>query len=211
MAEATLWREAAPLLLASTSPTRRRLIEAAGLPVETEAPGIDERVVEAAVLTAGMGTLNQPLGLARRLAREKALAVSRRHPDRIVVGADQTLACDGKLFHRPPDREAAEAQLARLAGRVHTLHAGFAVARDGAALHEGADTARLTMRKLDAGEIAAYADLAGERVMASVGAYQVESLGIHLFERIEGEHSTILGLPLLPLLAALRRLGVLAL
>jgi septum formation protein len=211
MADTTLWREAAPLLLASTSATRRTLLEAAGVPVESEAPDVDERAIESGVLTAGMGTLNQPLGLAKRLAREKALAVSRRHPGRIVVGADQTLACDGKLFHRPADRGAAEAQLVQLAGRIHTLHAGFAVVREGTVLHEGADTARLTMRKLEANQIAAYVDLAGGCVTASVGAYQVEGLGIHLFERIEGEHSTILGLPLLPLLAALRRLGVMAL
>jgi septum formation protein len=204
-ARPSLWRGGAPLLLASTSATRRALLESAGLSVETEAPGIDERSIEATL--AGSDAAE----VARCLAGEKALAVSRRHQDRIVIGADQTLACDGMLFHKPSDRAAAHEQLAALSGRTHVLRSAFAVARRGAVVRGGVAEARLNMRALSAEAIALYLDVAGESAWRSVGAYQVEGPGIHLFERIEGDHSTILGLPLLPLLAILREMKLLAL
>jgi septum formation protein len=203
--EPSLWRGAAPLLLASTSAARKMLLESAGLRVETEAPGVDERAVEAAAVASGPGEM------ARRLAGEKALAVSRRRPDRIVIGADQTLACHGQLLHKPADRAAARAQLATLSGRAHVLHAAFAVVEGCAIAHDHIAEARMTMRELSEEAIERYLDLAGEAAVRSVGAYQAEGLGIHLFERIEGDHSTILGLPLLPLLAALRKMKLLAL
>ncbi|HEX8167905.1 MAG TPA: Maf family protein [Beijerinckiaceae bacterium] len=199
-----LWLPADPLLLASTSATRRLLLESAGLPVETEAPGVDERAVE-----AGAGAL-PPEGIARRLAGEKALAVSRRRPGRVVVGADQVLALEGEVLHKPADRAAAHAQIMRLAGRTHALHTAFAIALDGAVRREGLDSARLTMRPLGAAAIERYLALAGDAVTQSVGGYQLEGAGIHLFERVEGDHATILGLPLLPLLAGLRGMGLLA-
>jgi septum formation protein len=203
-ARLSLWRGDAPLLLASTSPTRRMLLESAGLIVDVQASDVDERAVEAA------GAHDGPPALALRLAREKALAVSRRRPDRLVVGADQTLACKGKMFHKPLDRAEAGEQLAALSGRTHVLHSAFALAQGGAVLHHGIEGAHMTMRDLDTDAIELYLDAAGEAPMQSVGAYQVEGLGIHLFERIEGDHSTILGLPMLPLLAALREEGLLA-
>jgi len=196
------------LLLASASPTRKSLLEAAGLPVETAAAAIDERAIEAEM--ADQDSPGFASCLAARLAREKALAVSRRSGDRVVVGADQTLVCEGRLFHTPSDREAAAAQLARLSGRSHSLYAAFAIARGGEVLESGGEAAELTMRPLDAETIARYLGCAGAQAVASVGAYQIEKLGIHLFARIEGQHSTILGLPLLPLLAGLRKLGLLA-
>ncbi|GJD75639.1 7-methyl-GTP pyrophosphatase [Methylobacterium goesingense] len=202
---ATLWRGAQPLLLASTSPTRRGLLEGSGLIVETEAPGVDERAVEAAC--AGLA----PDALALRLAEAKAGAVAARHPGRVVIGADQVLDCDGTLFHKPADLAAARDQIGRLAGRSHALHSAVALAVDGAVAERFVATARLTMRPLDPGQIAAYVDLAGaDKVQASVGGYQLEGLGIHLFSEIAGDHSTILGLPLLPLLARLRNRGLLA-
>lgn len=210
MSAAGLWRGKAPLLLASGSATRRGLLEAAGLPVEASAAGVDERAIEADLAGNWPGNAGLAPRLAQRLAREKALAIARRHPGRVVVGADQTLACAGRLFHTPTDLAAAQAQLAQLAGRVHTLHAAFAIARGEQVLHEGIEEARLTMRALGPEAIARYADVAGAGAVASVGGYRIEGLGIHLFERIEGEHSTILGLPLLPLLAALRGLDLLA-
>jgi septum formation protein len=200
----SLWRGPAPLLLASTSETRRQLLAGAGLSVETEAPGIDERAVEAEALGSG------PRHIARRLAAERALAVSRRHPDRIVIGADQTLACAGRLFHKPADRAAAHEHLTALSGRTHELCSAFAVATGGAIVHEGSAEARLTLRALTSDEIARYLDLAGDAAWQSVGAYQVERFGIHLLDRIEGDHSTILGLPLIPLLDALREMKLLA-
>ena len=200
------WRAPQPLLLASKSPARRMLLESAGLPVETEAAGIDERAIEETLRTA------DPAALARGLALEKALAVSRRRPGRIVVGADQILALDGELLHRPATAAEAKAQLARLAGKTHHLHSAVAVARDGEAVASLVEGAQLTMRPLTSHAIDAYVAIAGtERLTESVGAYQLEGLGIHLFDRVEGDHATILGLPLLPLLRVLRDLDLLAL
>ncbi|KMO32837.1 septum formation inhibitor Maf [Methylobacterium variabile] len=200
----SLWRGAAPLLLASTSPTRRALLEAGGLAVETRAPGVDERAVEAAAADLS------PPGLAERLAAAKAAAVAAGAPDRVVIGADQVLDLDGAVFHKPADRDGAAAHLARLQGRTHALHSAVALALGGAVVECFVATARLTMRPLDAAGIAAYLDAAGPAVTGSVGAYQLEGVGIHLFDRIAGDQSTILGLPLLPLLASLRGRGLLA-
>jgi septum formation protein len=201
-----LWRAPQPLLLASTSLVRRMLLESAGLPVETEAADIDERAVEETFRTA------DPAALARGLAIEKPLVVSRRRPGRIVVGADQILALEGELLHRPATAAEAKAQLARLAGKTHRLHSAVAVVRDGEVVASFVEGAQLTMRPLTSDAIDAYAAIAGtERLTQSVGAYQLETLGIHLFDRVEGNHATILGLPLLPLLRALRDLDVLAL
>src|SRR4051794_10466610 len=139
---ASVWLGSAPLLLASTSSTRRMLLECAGLPVEAEAPGVDERAIEAAIGSA-------PDELSRRLAAEKALALSRRRSSRVVIGADQILAVAGEILHKARDRDDALRQLARLAGRSHTLHTAFAIAQDGRIVHDGSDSARLTMRSLD--------------------------------------------------------------
>ncbi|AYO84501.1 Maf family nucleotide pyrophosphatase [Methylobacterium brachiatum] len=196
------WLRPDPLLLASTSPTRRLLLESAALPVETASPDVDERAVEASSL--GLS----PPDLALRLARAKADAVAARYPGRVVIGADQVLELDGTIFHKPRDSDAARAQLARLAGRTHALHSAVALA--GAIDDAFVETARLTIRPLDARAIAAYVDCAGaEKVRASVGGYQLEGPGIHLFESVTGDHSTVLGLPLLPLLARLRAAGYL--
>ncbi|GJE11986.1 MULTISPECIES: Maf family protein [Methylobacterium] len=194
------WIGPDPLLLASTSPTRRLLLESAALPVETAAPDVDERALEAQC--AGLS----PADLALTLARAKARAVAARFPGRLVVGADQVLALDGTVFHKPEDAASARAQLARLAGRTHTLHAAVALA--GPVTDAFVETARLTLRPLDDRAIAAYVDCAGaDRVRSSVGGYQLEGPGIHLFESVAGDHSTVLGLPLLPLLARLRAAG----
>jgi len=201
-----LWILPEPLLLASTSATRRALLASAGLPVETQASGVDERAVE----DAGRSDALDPPALARRLAAEKALAVSRRHPERIVLGADQVLDCGGVVFHKPADPEAARRQLRTLSGRSHALHSAAALAIGGQVVESFMASARLLMRPLAEDSIARYLDLVGSDVLQSVGVYQLEGLGIHLFEHVEGDHSTILGLPLLPLLSSLRRLGCLA-
>lgn len=203
MTASALWLAPAPLLLASASATRRDLLASAGLPVETAPARIDERALEAE--SGGLA----PAALALRLARAKAEEVAARHPGRVVIGADQVLECEGRVFHKPADAQAAHAHLARLQGRTHALHAAVAILRAGEA-DAFVETALLTMRPLAAEAIDAYLRLAGAAVTASVGAYQLEGLGIHLFERIEGDHSTILGLPLTPLLARLRGMGLLA-
>ncbi len=198
-----LWRGAAPLVLASKSAARRALLEAAGIPYEARDAMIEERALEAPLREAGAGGT----AIARELARKKALAVAAREPGRLVLGADQTLTLGERLFAKPADRAGAAAQLATLSGRTHELHSAICLARDDAVVFEAAPIARLTMRALSAAFIEAYLDAAGGAVLSSVGGYQLEGLGVHLFERVEGEHSVILGLSLLPLLAFLRAEG----
>ena len=194
----TLWRGKYPLILASRSRARQTLLANAGINFEAVPAELDERALQQ---TSG---LSAPGDIAALLAREKALAVSSQQSGRFVVGADQTLALGTRLFSKPASRTQAAEQLRALAGHGHELHSAVAVARDGKILFEAAAVARMTMRRLGEAEIDAYLDQAGEAVTSSVGAYQLEGLGVHLFERIEGDHFTILGLPLLPLLAFLR-------
>jgi len=193
-----LWRGETPLILASQSRARQMLLANAGIDFEAAPAHIDERAIQDAAGAAS------PSAIAARLAREKALVVSARQPGRHVVGADQTLALGERLFNKPDGRPQALVQLLALAGHRHDLHSAIAVARDGNILFEHVATARLTMRPLCESEIATYLDEAGDAVTSSVGAYQLEGLGVHLFDRIEGDHFTILGLPLLPLLGFLR-------
>jgi septum formation protein len=194
----TLWRGNHPLILASKSRARQVLLANAGINFEAVPAEIDERAVQQA------SGLAAPGDIAALLAREKALAVSMDHPGSFIIGADQTLALGERLFSKPAGRAEAAQQLHALAGHRHDLHSAVAVACDGKILFAGVNTARMTMRRLGKTEIDVYLDQAGAAVTSSVGAYQLEGLGVHLFERIEGDHFTILGLPLLPLLAFLR-------
>ncbi|PTM40426.1 Maf family protein [Bosea sp. 124] len=203
---ATLWLAAEPLLLASGSPTRRDMLRAAGIPVEIVRPAIDERAVEAPLLAQG----SPPDAVAAALACAKALAVSQAKPGRLVLGADQTLTCDGIAFHKPATLAGAADQIAALAGKTHELHSAFVLAQDGSPIVEGVSTARLTMRSLSPGFILRYLGQAGETALESVGGYQIEGPGAQLFESVEGDHFTILGLPLFHVLAALRDLDMLA-
>ncbi len=174
------------------------LLTNAGIDFEAIPADIDERAVQQE------SHLTAPGEIAALLARKKSVFVSAKYPDRFVVGADQTLALGSRLFSKPAGRAQAAEQLRALAGGTHELHSAVAVARDGKILFTDVSIARMTMRKLSEADIDAYLDEAGEAVTSSVGAYQLESLGVHLFERIEGDHFTILGLPLLPLLGFLR-------
>lgn len=194
----TLWRGQSPLILASQSRARQDLLTNAGISFEAVPAEIDEREIQRSSGLAGARDV------AALLAREKAVAVSRQRPGRLVVGADQTLALGQELFAKPDSRAQARAQLSALAGGQHELHSAVAGARDGKIMFEAMALARMTMRPLSTAQIDAYLDAAGETVTSSVGAYQLEGLGVHLFEHIEGDHFTILGLPLLPLLAFLR-------
>ena len=194
-----LWRGKSPLILASQSGARKMLLANAGLEFETETADIDERGIQAA------SKLANPREIGLLLAREKAKAVSANRPGSYVIGADQTLALGDRLFNKPAGRAQALAQLHDLADSTHELNSAVAVAHDGKIVFEDVSIARMTMRPMSEAELSAYLDAAGDAVTTSVGAYQLEGLGIHLFERIEGDHFTILGLPLLPLLAFLRR------
>lgn len=193
-----LWRGKAPLILASQSRARQELLANAGISFEIVRADIDERAVQQAC------SLSAPGDIADLLARAKALWVSSRQPGKFIIGADQTLAQGMRLFNKPADRAEAAEQLRALAGRSHELHSAVAVAHDSKIIFKTVAVARMTVRQLSGAEIRDYLDAAGEAVTTSVGAYQLEGVGVHLFERIEGDHFTILGLPLLPLLAFLR-------
>jgi septum formation protein len=198
----SLWAGDAPLILASQSRSRQDLLQGAGIPFVAIPADIDERGIQ-----TGSG-LNDPGAIAALLARSKALHVAAREKGRMVVGADQTLALKDRLFSKPAGRAQAAEQLRALAGATHELHSAIAIVQNEKVLFEHVAVARMTMRKLSDAAVEKYLDAAGEAVTTSVGAYQLESLGVHLFERIEGDHFTILGLPLLPLLAALRGIGL---
>jgi nucleoside triphosphate pyrophosphatase len=194
----TIWRGKDPLILASQSRARKMLLSNAGIDFEAFPADIDERAVQK---DSG---LSAPGEIASLLACEKARFVSAQNPGRYVAGADQTLALGNRLFSKPAGRAQAAEQLRALAGNTHELHSAVAVAREDEILFSEVSVARMSMRALSEAEIEAYLHLAGDAVSSSVGAYQLEGSGVHLFERIEGDHFTILGLPLLPLLAFLR-------
>lgn len=198
-----LWRAADPLVLASGSKIRRALLEAAGVALEVAPSDVDERAAEAAAPSAS------PAAVAALLARAKASAVARLHPGRLVLGADQVLDLGGRRFTKPADRAAARAQLRVLAGRAHELHSAIAFVQDGKVLFEHISTARLTMRTLSDVFLDRYLDAAGAAATESVGAYQLEGLGVQLFESVDGDYFTVLGLPLLAALDFLRRHGCL--
>lgn len=196
------------IILASGSRSRQSLLRAAGVEFEVVPADVDEEAIRAA-LRAEQGEI-EPSDVAEVLARAKAEAVSETHPEALVIGADQILALDGMIFSKPPDMEAARRTLLALRGRTHQLHSAVALAQTGETTWAATETAHLTMRSLTPEQVGAHLANAGPQVLSSVGAYQLESVGVQLFEHIEGDYFTILGLPMLPLLAALREKGALA-
>ncbi len=191
-----------PLVLGSGSASRAALLEAAGLTFETDPAGIDEAAIRKVITRAEGTNLSD---VADVLARAKAETVSERHPGALVIGADQVLACGDELFEKPGNMEEARRTLLALQGRTHQLHSAVALAREGDVNWGYVETVDLSMRALTPEFIGRYLAAAGERVLQSVGAYQFEGLGVHLFEEIRGDYFSILGLPLLALLAQLRR------
>jgi septum formation protein len=190
------------LILASQSAARQALLRRAKVEFEALPAALDERGIEQS------SRLIDASAVAALLAKEKALHVSRAYPDAYVIGADQTLALGSRIFAKAEDRVEARAQLKSMCGRTHELHSAVAVVKGDEVLFESLSTARMTMRALSEAQIEAYLDLAGDAVTLSVGGYQLEGAGVHLFESIEGDYFTILGLPLLPLLGFLRGLGL---
>lgn len=191
------------LILASASIHRRALLENAGLEIDCVPCDLDERSLEAPLLETGAS----PEDIAEVLAEAKAVEVSGRFADALVVGADQTLGLEGEILHKPADMEEARRQLLRLSGRTHRLTSAVVLAQGGTALWRHSATADITFRDLTPPQIGHYLARAGEAALSSVGAYQVEGLGIRLMSRIEGDFFTVVGLPMLPLLAELRARG----
>jgi septum formation protein len=199
-----IWVADQPLVLASKSDVRGKILAAAGLRFEIRPARLDERAVES---EAGVA---DAAAAARHLAHAKAAAIARQLPGRLVLGADQTLTCRNVRFSKPAGRAAAAEQLRALRGRTHDLHSALALLRGSETLFAYVGVARLTMRDFSDSFLEDYLDMAGDAALASVGGYQLEGVGIHLFERVEGDYFTILGLPLLPLLAYLRQSGLIA-
>lgn len=193
------------LILASGSAIRAQLLRGAGLDFVIETAPVDEAEIRLALQAEGASTGDTAIALAEA----KALRISRKRPGTLVIGCDQMLDCNGAWFEKPGDRDHARAHLQALRGRDHTLLSGVVVARDGQRIWHHLSTARLTVRPLSEDFIEAYLEAAGEAVLNSVGAYQLEGLGAQLFSRIDGDYFTILGLPLLPLLDFLRLHGIL--
>lgn len=191
------------LILASGSAARRQMLEAAGLAFEVDAPRVDEEAAKASLRAEGL----RPRDQADALAELKALSVSRSRPD-FVIGADQMLALGGEVFDKPKDLDEARQHLTRLRGQTHELITAAVVAREGAIIWRHIDTPKLKMRAFSDAFLDDYMSRAGEHVLRSVGAYQLEGLGAQLFERVEGDYFSVLGLPLLPLLAFLREHGI---
>ncbi|MFQ0813601.1 septum formation inhibitor Maf [Brucella anthropi] len=189
------------LILASKSPFRSALLKNAGIEFSTASADIDERAVEAPLYKTGA----TPEEVAEVLAEAKALDVSEKNPGAVVIGCDQTLSLGDEIFHKPADMEAARRQLLAFSGKTHQLNSAVVLAKDGKTLWRHVSVARMTMRDLDPGFVGRYLGRAGNSALSSVGAYQVEGPGIQLFDRIEGDYFTIVGLPLLPLLAELRK------
>ncbi len=193
-----------PLVLGSGSASRAALLKAAGIDFEIDPAGIDESAIRKLV-TRDRGAVAG--AVADVLARAKAETVSERQPGALVIGSDQVLALEDQIFEKPQTQEEARHTLLKLQGRTHQLHSAVALAREGEVIWAHMESAHLTMRALSPEFIGQYLADAGDMVQQSVGAYQLEGLGVHLFEKIEGDYFTILGLPLLALLTRLRLEG----
>ena len=193
------------IVLASASATRRAMLERAGLVVEIDSPRTDEDKIKRSMRAGGFDAA----AMAEALAEQKARGVARRHAGTLVLGADQILECDGKSFDKPNDLDTARNQLHELSARQHELVSAACIVQDGERLWHVVDRARLWIRPLGEEFIEGYLRAIGDAAFTGPGSYQVEGLGAQLFQRVEGDHFTILGLPLLPLLDFLRARGVL--
>ncbi|MFU0505101.1 Maf-like protein [Pseudaminobacter sp. NGMCC 1.201702] len=191
------------IILASGSPFRKTLLANAGIAFTAIPATVDERALEAPL----EGTGATPDDVASILAEAKALNVAESHGDALVIGCDQTLSLEGRIFHKPRDKEEARRHLLSLSGRTHQLNSAVVLVRGGETLWRHVSVAHLTMRHLEPAFIGRHLARVGDKALSSVGAYQIEGEGIQLFEKIDGDYFTIVGLPLLPLLAELRARG----
>lgn len=194
------------LILASRSAARRAMLKAAGVAVDLDPADMDEAAFTGRLISEG----GDARSVAQALAGEKALTVSRRRPGELVLGADQTLEQDGTLYDKAASVDEARARLKLFSGKAHRLHSGAALALDGHLVWTTVQTAVMTVRRLSPGFIDNYVATSREAALSAVGGYWLEGEGVQLFERIEGDYFTVLGMPLLPLLGELRSRGVLA-
>ncbi len=192
-----------PLILASSSQSRINMLKNAGLTFEVKPADIDERAIELDLKINN----SSPEQIAGKLASAKALSVSLNFNDSLVIGADQTLSVDGMQINKVDDLESAKDKIARLSGKTHCLHSAVCCNYNGSELWKFISTAYMSMRNLDSTEINNYISQAGTEILSCVGCYQLEGMGVQLFEKIEGDFFTILGLPLFPLLKFLREQG----
>jgi septum formation protein len=196
-----------PVILASASPARVAVLRSAGVAFTQKPSNLDESSVREALRQEG--ELTQPADIAELLAITKATQVSTGEPDALVIGADQVLAFEDRTLEKPLDFDAARDQLLDLRGKTHVLHSAVCLCRGGQHVWTHVDTATMTMRNFSAEFVGRYLSLAGAALLTSVGAYQFEGPGAQLFERVDGDYFTVLGLPLLPLLAKLREMEIL--
>jgi septum formation protein len=201
----SIWSAKEPLVLASQSTIRAELLKKVGFPFSVETADIDERKIENELNSDTKTT--QKIALA--LAEAKALAVSKNNPDAWVIGADQTLEFENNILHKVATRQEAETQLLSMSGKAHQLHSAIAVVRENKTVSLNVETAVLNMRPLSRHDIQTYCDLAGDVLFQSVGCYQFEGLGRHLFESVDGQEDVILGLPLNPIIKFFRSAGCL--
>lgn len=192
------------IILASKSMARQSVLAQSQLSFITKPAAIDERALEAPLLSKGAS----PKEIAQYLANEKALDISKKYPDAIVIGSDQILDFDGQRLVKVRDRHSAKERLTDLAGKSHYLHSALSCAKKGNITLEHIETSELTMRLLSSTDIDNYLDRVGDDIFQSVGCYQLEGYGVTLFEAIKGDYFSILGLPLLPLLSHLRSQGL---
>lgn len=192
------------IILASKSVHRQTLLKNAGVKFIAKSADIDEREVEQPLIEAGLGGED----VAEVLAIAKATEISKSHVDSYVIGCDQTLSLGDELLHKVTNMKEAQKRLLQLSGKKHQLNAAVSLVRNGEVIWSHVEVAAITMRKLDPGFIGRHLSDAGETILSSVGAYQIEGLGVQLFEKVEGDYFSIIGLPVLPLLAELRKLGL---
>lgn len=199
--------EAQRLILASGSSARRAMLSAAGIVFDVVPAEIDEDAIKSAMTSENDGV--EAIDVARALAAEKALAVARTHPGTLVIGSDQVLVFDRQMFSKAANTSQARQTLSTLRGSTHQLVSAVALASSDAVVWQTVDSAQLTMRRFSNDFLDDYLNVNGERILSCVGCYEIEGAGVQLFERVEGDHFTIMGMPLLPLLSELRNRGVL--
>jgi septum formation protein len=193
------------IVLSSTSATRRKLLSQTGIYFKTAKPPVDESVIKVALRKAGASAAQ----VAENLAESKANSVGQIIPGAYIIGADQMLECDGRWYDKPADRDGARRHLESLRGKTHELITAAVIAHEGRVIWRHTEIAKMTMRDFSESFLDSYMEKAGDGIVKSVGAYEMEGTGSQLFEKVEGDFFSILGLPLIPLMGALREAGAL--